>query len=153
MSFCAASIRILGPDDATLLRSMLHMFGKAFEDVPTYSAAQPGAAYLDRLLASDTFLALAALQAGAVVGGLAAYVLPKFEQERNEIYIYDLAVAQAARRQGIATALIGELRRLASTRGAYVIFVQADLGDDPAIALYTKLGMREDVLHFDIAPS
>jgi hypothetical protein len=32
-----------------------------------------------------------------------------------------------------------------------VIFVQADIGDDPAIALYTKLGVREDVLHFDIA--
>ena len=23
--------------------------------------------------------------------------------------------------------------------------------DDPAVALYTKLGVREDVLHFDIA--
>jgi aminoglycoside 3-N-acetyltransferase I len=29
--------------------------------------------------------------------------------------------------------------------------VQADLGDAPAIALYTKMGRREDVLHFDIA--
>jgi aminoglycoside 3-N-acetyltransferase I len=29
--------------------------------------------------------------------------------------------------------------------------VQADHGDDAAIALYTKLGTREDVLHFDIA--
>jgi hypothetical protein len=28
--------------------------------------------------------------------------------------------------------------------------VQADYGDDPAIALYTKLGEREDVMHFDI---
>lgn len=37
--------------------------------------------------------------------------------------------------------------------GAYVIFVQADLGDDPAIALYSQLGQREDVPHFDIAPS
>jgi aminoglycoside 3-N-acetyltransferase I len=34
-----------------------------------------------------------------------------------------------------------------------VAFVQADLGDDAAIALYTKLGVREDVLHFDIAPA
>jgi hypothetical protein len=32
-----------------------------------------------------------------------------------------------------------------------VIFVQADRGDDAAIALYSKLGAREDVLHFDIA--
>jgi len=31
--------------------------------------------------------------------------------------------------------------------------VQADLGDEAAIALYTRLGVREDVLHFDIAPS
>lgn len=27
-----------------------------------------------------------------MVGGLAAYVLPKFEQERSEVYIYDLAI-------------------------------------------------------------
>jgi hypothetical protein len=29
----------------------------------------------------------------------------------------------------------------------------ADYGDDPAIALYTKLGVREEVLHFDISPA
>jgi hypothetical protein len=46
--------------------------------------------------------------------------------------------------------LILELRRIAAARGAYVIFVQADRGDAPAIALYTKLGTAEDVLHFDI---
>ena len=70
----------------------------------------------------------------------------------GEIYIYDLAVAASHRRCGIATALIDALRALAARRGAYVIFVQADHGDDPAIALYDKLGVREDVLHFDIAP-
>ena len=52
-------------------------------------------------------------------------MLPKFEQERSEVYIYDLAVAVAHRREGIATALIMELKRIASLRGAYVIFVQA----------------------------
>jgi len=30
------------------------------------------------------------------------------------------------------------------------VFVQADWGDEPAIALYSKLGVREDVHHFDI---
>lgn len=103
------------------------------------------------MLASDRFIALAALKNNAVVGGIAAYELQKFEQERSEIYIYDLAVAEEHRREGIATALIQELKRIAVDRGAYVIYVQADLGDDPAIALYTKLGVREEVLHFDIA--
>ena len=90
------------------------------------------------------------MKSGEVVGGIAAYELHKFEQERSEIYIYDLAVAAAHRREGIATALILELKKIAAARGAYVVFVQADPGDVPAIALYTKLGTREDVLHFDI---
>jgi aminoglycoside 3-N-acetyltransferase I len=147
------SIRALRPSDVASMRAMLAMFGRTFEDVPTYSDAQPGAAYLERLLASDTFIALVAAKGDEVVGGIAAYVLPKFEQERSEIYLYDLAVAEAHQRQGIATALIMELKRVAALRGAYMIFVQADLRDEPAIALYTKLGAREDVLHFDIAPA
>jgi aminoglycoside 3-N-acetyltransferase I len=28
--------------------------------------------------------------------------------------------------------------------------VQTDFGDEPAIALYTRLGVREDVMRFDI---
>ncbi|HAI88405.1 MAG TPA: AAC(3)-I family aminoglycoside 3-N-acetyltransferase, partial [Alcanivorax sp.] len=47
-------------------------------------------------------------------------------------------------------ALIEALKKIGRERGAWVIFVQADHGDDPAIALYTGLGVREDVLHFDI---
>lgn len=129
---------------------MLTLFGTAFDEVETYSGARPGHAYLERLLASDTFIALAALADGRVVGALAAYELRKFEQPRSEIYIYDLAVAREHRRQGIATRLIQELKRAAAERGAWVIFVQADVGDDPAIQLYSRLGRREDVLHFDI---
>jgi aminoglycoside 3-N-acetyltransferase I len=137
--------------DVALMESMSKTFGAAFDEVETYSGARPRQEYLARLLGSECFIALAALKGGEIVGGIAAYELKKFEQERSEIYIYDLAVAAAHRREGIATALIAELRKIAATRGAYVIFVQADLGDAAAIALYTKLGTREDVLHFDIA--
>lgn len=144
-------IRTLGADDEHLMRAMLAVFGEAFGEPQTYCAKQPDAAYLARLLSGDAFIALAALKDGKVVGGLAAYELKKFEQPRSEIYIYDLAVSGAHRRQGVATALIEELQRIAAERGAWVIYVQADHGDDPAIALYTKLGIREDVMHFDIA--
>lgn len=103
------------------------------------------------MLGGESFVALAALKHGAVVGGLAAYELRRFEQERSEVYIYDLTVAAARRREDIATALIEALKPIAAARGAWVIYVQADLADLPAIALYSKLGAREDVLHFDIA--
>jgi ribosomal protein S18 acetylase RimI-like enzyme len=144
------NIRHLGADDMRSMRSMLAMFSRAFDDPHSYAAASPSDDYLGRLLGREHFIALAALDNEAVVGGLAAYVLEKFEQQRSEIYIYDLAVAESHRRQGVATALIEELRRIGAERDAYVIFVQADHGDDPAIALYTKLGRREDVMHFDI---
>jgi aminoglycoside 3-N-acetyltransferase I len=133
------------------MEHMLTMFGEAFSDVATYTGNRPGMAYLQGLLASDYFIALAAMKGDTVVGGLAAYELRKFEQERSEIYIYDLAVAEDHRREGIATALIEELRSIAARRWGSEVFVQADLGDEPAIALYTKFGVREDVLHFDIA--
>jgi aminoglycoside 3-N-acetyltransferase I len=146
-------IRLLEADDIALMRDMLSMFGQAFEDVPTYTERQPDDDYLRELLGSSDFVAVAAVSEGKVVGGLAAYVLRKFEQARSEMYIYDLAVDETFRRMGIATAMIGEVQKEAAARGAYVIFVQADHGDDPAIALYTKLGTREEVLHFDIAPA
>lgn len=144
------TIRQLAADDAPLMHDLLAMFGEAFDDPESYGARRPGPAYLRQLLGSGTFIALAACESAQVIGGLAAYVLPKFEQERSEVYIYDLAVAAPHRRRGIATALIRELQRIAAERGAWVIFVQADPPDAPAVALYTKLGVREDVLHFDI---
>ena len=146
-------LRQLTPNDLPLMDKLLAMFGDAFNQPDTYNGNRPGADYLRRLLAGDTFIALAALKGDAVVGGIAAYELRKFEQARSEIYLYDLAIAAGHRRQGIATALIGQLKAIAAERGAYVIFVQADTGvdDQPAIALYSRLGEREDVLHFDIA--
>ncbi len=134
------------------LKELLKVFGEAFEDIPTYQDDVPNDEYLRSLLEKPHFIALAALGGEQVIGGLVAYVLEKFEQERSEIYIYDLAVAEPYRRKGIATGLINELQSIAKTCGAYVIYVQADKGDDPAVRLYESLGTKEDVYHFDILP-
>lgn len=142
----------LGADDILSLRDMLALFGEAFEDRATYVERQPDDEYNHRLLTDSNFVAIVARSGSHITGGLAGYVLRKFEQARSEFYIYDLAVAVNHRRRGVATALIDELKRVCARRGVYVIFVQADYGDDAAIALYTKLGIREDVMHFDIAP-
>ena len=132
------------------LKELLRVFGEAFNEPAIYQGNVPGDAYLKALLEKDHFIALAAFDDQKVVGGLAAYVLEKFEQQRKEIYIYDLAVAEAYRRQGIATALINLLKLIAKEIGAYIIFVQADKVDTPAIKLYESLGKAEDVYNFDI---
>ena len=149
-------IRHLTANDVTIMRSMLTTFGEVFSDMNTYTEMQPSSSYLEKLLSNGSFIALVALKSNNVVGAMAAYELVKFEQERSEIYIYDLAVDKSHRREGIATSLIEELKNIAAERGAYVIFVQADKGieDEPAIALYNKLGKTcEDVFHFDIEVS
>ena len=140
----------LGAQDVPTLKQLLRVFGEAFNDLNAYQSATPRDEYLRSLLAKQNFIVLVALADDRVVGGLVAYVLEKFEQERLEIYIYDLAVAEQHRRKGIATKLINDLRQIARERRAYVIYVQADRSDDAAIKLYESLGTKEEVFHFDI---
>lgn len=145
-----ATIRRLGKDDLAAFRGLNAMFAEAFEDPENYASVTPPDAWLAGLLGRDDLVILVAEAEGAVIGGLVAYRLDKFEQARSELYIYDLAVAEPYRRRGIATALIERLRQIGAEIGAWVIYVQADRGDDPAIALYESVGTREEVLHFDI---
>ena len=145
-------IRRLGKGDVEALRALNAVFGRCFEDMGTYVGNPPSGAYLEKLLSNPGFIALTATVDGMFCGGLVAYELVKFEQERSEIYIYDLAVDEGVRRQGVATALINSVSQIAQDIGAWVTFVQADYEDPPAVALYEKLGIREEVLHFDIPP-
>ena len=140
----------LAADDLPLARALMTLFGEAFGEPDTYGARPPEDAYLARLLSKPHIATLVALDGATVVGGLVAYELEKLEQARSEMYIYDLAVAEAHRRRGVATGLIRALGRIAKQRGAWVMFVQADRTDPPAISLYESLGTREDVHHFDI---
>ncbi|MGC6400830.1 AAC(3)-I family aminoglycoside N-acetyltransferase [Sphingomonas sp. FW199] len=147
-------VRRLGTADLAAMRAINALFAKAFGDDggDAYTDAPPSDSWLAERLASPDFIALAAIEDGRIIGAIAAYVLTKFEAERREIYLYDLAVAEDRRRRGVATALINDLRSIARSIGAWVVYVQADHRDPPAVALYAKLGEREDVMHFDIAP-
>jgi aminoglycoside 3-N-acetyltransferase I len=142
--------RRLTDADASLLRDLLRVFGEAFDQVGIYQRSVPSDDYLTRLLINRHFIVVVAMNGKEVVGGLAAYEFYKFEQDRREIYIYDLAVMKGHRRRGVAKGLIGELKKIASERNVYVIFVQADTEDGPAIALYEGLGTKKTAYHFDI---
>jgi aminoglycoside 3-N-acetyltransferase I len=154
----SVAIRRLGAGEVALVRQLNVLFGNSFDDPETYTAEPPGDAYLQSLLASDHVIALVALAGEEVIGGLVAYELPKLRSRRDarpassrtQFYIYDLAVGAEHRRQRIASSLIEHLREIGARRGAWVIYVQADHGDDPAIALYQKFRVGEQVFHFDI---
>jgi aminoglycoside 3-N-acetyltransferase I len=143
----------LGPEQLPLLAALMRCFGDAFGEPATYTGAPPSPDYWRGQLSSPLCMVLVALQGDdEVIGGLVAYELPKLEQQRSEIYLYDLAVASSHRRRGVAKALIAALAEIAVERGAHALFVQADTAEEdrPAIALYESLGEREEVLHFDL---
>lgn len=146
---CVA-VRRLGSGDIAGMRALNALYSEAFGEPEHYADLLPSDDWLLARLADPAVIALVADDGGKVVGALTGYVLAKLEQARSEIYIYDLAVSETHRRQGVATALIDALQPIAREVGAWVIYVQAAHDDEPAVALYTKLGEREDVRHFDI---
>ena len=137
---------------AAVMEAANRLFLEVFAD-EAYQGPLPPRDHLAKLLADPKFIALVARIDGKMVGALAGYELVKFDAARSEIYIYDLAVREEFRRRGVASALIEALKPIARECGAWMIFVQADPVDRPAVALYEKLGVREEVLHFDISPA
>ncbi len=68
----------LTPNDLPLMQALLTMFGEAFDDPETYNAKRPSDAYLQRLLAGELFIALAALQGSQVIGRIYSSGVRKF---------------------------------------------------------------------------
>jgi aminoglycoside 3-N-acetyltransferase I len=138
------TINHLTAHDAPKLQQLNKLFGAVFDDADSYHTHPPRAEYLADFLANSHNIVLVAEHDSQIVGGLVAYCLPKFEQERKEVYLYDLAVAADHQRQGIGKLLVDELHAIAKSLGAYVVFVQAD-EDDDAVAFYESLQPAENL--------
>ncbi|MCC5895192.1 MAG: GNAT family N-acetyltransferase [Alkalibacterium sp.] len=132
------------------IKELNKLFASAFEDKTTYLGNKPSDDYLKSLLSKEHIIVCVAIIDEKIVGGLVAYVMDKCEQERSEVYIYDLAVDSQHLRQRIATNLIYFLKQEALKSGAWIAFIQADPVDSPAVNLYDTLGKREEVYHFDL---
>jgi ribosomal protein S18 acetylase RimI-like enzyme len=114
--------------------------------------------------------ALVAERAGEIVGALVAYhgsrcealdsPFIEWQQERyghdrveiereadpDEYYLDSLAVAEAHRGQGIATALIAAFEAQALASGHYRVALLAEEANSAAFRLYCRLGYRSDGL-------
>ena len=151
-----------GDDALSALRSAYTRYRQALVQRPTEPLSWAGVALTKLYLNEQDDALFDALrhaeaagpsesEAQQIILSVSLTLWHRLDAEQRAVVIRQLerAVQRDAR---TATALIERLRALAAERGIYVIFVQADHGDDAAIALYTKLGLREDVLHFDIEP-
>jgi aminoglycoside 3-N-acetyltransferase I len=104
--------------------------------------------YLEDLLGREDFWALAAFVGPDIVAGLTAHTLPMTRSPTSEMFIYDLAVRQDHRRQGIASRLVSELRAAAAIAGIHEIFVPANNEDVHALDFYLAMGATASPVTF-----
>jgi ribosomal protein S18 acetylase RimI-like enzyme len=84
--------------------------------------------------------------AGAATG-FASGVETTHPDKGTEMFLYELSVAEAARRQGIGKALVSELAQLARERGCYGMFVLTDDDNEAGMRTYQAAGARHDGRH------
>jgi ribosomal protein S18 acetylase RimI-like enzyme len=101
--------------------------------------------YPARLDAVNRFLAdpnhhLLIAYSGDVSAGFVSGVEVTHPDKGTEMFLYELAVDEAHRRQGIGTALVEALRDLARQQGCYGMWVLTDDDNAAAGATYRKAG-------------
>ena len=105
------------------------------------SVAAPGPDWLERTVAFPGNRLLIARSAGAIVGMLTLVLFPIPTGMRARIE--DVVVDEAARGQGIGTALTLEALRLAEAGGARTVDLTSRPGREAANRLYQRLGFRQ----------
>jgi ribosomal protein S18 acetylase RimI-like enzyme len=122
------NIERMGPDDQERVIAAGDLF-----DYPPRSDA------VIRFLADPTHHLLIAYSEG-VPAGFVSGVEVTHPDKGIEMFLYELAVDEAHRRQGIGTALVEALRDLARDQGCYGMWVLTDADNAAAGATYRKAG-------------
>lgn len=134
------STQKLTTGDLEPAKQLLVLFEHVLEDNKVTFDDLPPDDYLLGLLAKPDFYMFAAFEGDKVIGGLTAYELNMYLEPERELYLYHLAVDFAYHRQGVATALLDELRKYAKTRGVTTFFLDTEADDTRAVSFYKAVG-------------
>ena len=111
-------------------------------------ATPPDAATLAEALARADGYVLLAESGGAPVGLLTAVVIPKLDARRGFLFVDELTVAPAWRRQGAATALLAAAEAAARALGLAGVRLLARPENAAARRLYARAGYAESATQF-----
>jgi ribosomal protein S18 acetylase RimI-like enzyme len=135
------SVRRAGPADAPAIAALLAELG-----YPT-PPADVGRR-LGELETSGRSAALVAEHAGEVAGVLTLQTVPVLHEPGGWCRVTVLVVGEAARRRGLARALVTEAEAIARAHGCVRIEVTSALHRDGAHELYRSLGFGQVSAHF-----
>jgi ribosomal protein S18 acetylase RimI-like enzyme len=126
-------IRVLRRGDDGLVAAAEHLF-----DGP----ARPGATA--RFLDEDGHHLLVAYEDDRAVGFVSG-VEVTHPDKGTEMFLYELAVGEPARRRGIGRALVERLAAVARDRGCYGMWVVTDHDNEAARATYERAGAAPEI--------
>jgi GNAT superfamily N-acetyltransferase len=110
-------------------------------------ATYPGEQERTELLEDPRTFFLAAFDAERPAGFVLAHELLRRHGSRSILFVYEVDVDPAYRRQGIGTSLMAALERLARERGIDEAFVLTETDNREAMPFYGSLGgTQEDVV-------
>jgi aminoglycoside 3-N-acetyltransferase I len=115
----------------------IHKAAELFDGPPLDEATE-------RFLAEPGHHLLFAYDDGGRAVGMISGVETTHPDKGTEMFVYELGVAPAARRQGIATGLVRALADLARDRGCYGMWVGTETDNAAAQALYRTAGATEE---------
>jgi aminoglycoside 3-N-acetyltransferase I len=125
-------VRRLGPGD----EDAVYAARSLFDDAPQAQATR-------RFLAEPTHHLLVAYDGSDTPVGLVSGVELTHPDKGTEMFLYELGVAESARRRGVGVTLVQALAALAREQGCYDMWVLADADNAAAQATYVRAGGRE----------
>ncbi len=127
-------LRRLQADDTDLAAVVAQLNDPVWEDFDNKFSEQS----LREFLSDPSRVYLLAYADDKLAGAAHGYLMPHPAGPKY-FYIDEVDTARPFRRQGVATAMMDELFRLAEEMGAEEAWLGADEGNDAAYALYRKL--------------
>jgi aminoglycoside 3-N-acetyltransferase I len=126
-------IERLGNQQLQIAQNLFSLMASVFEE----ESLPLSDSYVQSLLDTPSFWALAAWDQNQLIGGLTAHTIPLTRIPAREVFIYDLAVLLSHQRQGVGRQLVNTLRTLAAPM---TVFVPADNEDQHALDFYRAIG-------------
>lgn len=138
-------IRKLTNQDVSAFKALLLLFNQAFEEERDLSNTE----HLSALLNNRQFVVIAAFSGEEILGGLTAYELPLYYENKTEIFLYDMAVHPEHQRKGVGKQLLEFLKAYCAKKEISTFFVLAHEEDVHALEFYHATGgEREQVANF-----
>jgi GNAT superfamily N-acetyltransferase len=139
-----SQVRPASAGDFEAVTALLEELGR-----PVVSNRDSGRAVYERQLADSSAPHLVAEDsAGRVIGFCSVHLRSRLNHLTPEAWVPDLIVTESARRQGVATALLGEAERIAREHGCHALALESAHFRKPAHAAYTAFGMDQPGLTF-----